>query len=524
MKNNLTTKNFFTTKRLHEEIITKAFTKKGVDPYIQQYKYLYIINKIFNHKIFIKDKNEGCPMNIDTLTALVGGKDQKTSAILKDLRDWGFITISKEYSYKQSSRKYSIAEQYANDGILLLPVDISDAAFVRKLIDYDKIENDKTLRQLGINIYNLSINNNGISYLSNKYNIHIIERALAEETALEASKTKIIDDKTSKFLLGGVEIDMVDLPLIQIYLKDFNTSRPDPKSRVFNNLTNLKREFRQYVNFNGKPMMMTDISNSQVLLSVAAVKKQYSIVSGLNMLGLYNDVKHYQQLAESGQFYEYLIDKCKYTGDRNKFKKDFFSQVFFSKVVKYSMPIKDVFVQEFPNVYKLINQLKAKDYKNFAISMQRMEASIIIDVVAKKMIKANKCILTLHDAIVCDNVDDIQFAEQLISDAMVKYDIQPKFKRETSLEQKFITTQHEPSVHVEEYNKELDTVTIVLSGKTYYFGNNKIISSNLSDISDVKELRDRLIESKSDKINYKGKIYEFAKGTDGDEEMILMVA
>lgn len=521
MNNNLTTKNFFTTKRLHEEITTKAFTKSGVDPYIQQYKYLYIISKIIADQSFHKGKYVGCKLNTKNLTVLYGNKHMQTCAIIKDLINWGLIHKTANAVIGSDASRYALTDQYANDGILVLPVDITDAGFVKKLIDYDKIENDKVLKQLALNIHNLFINNSGISYLSNKYNIHTIDGVVDQETVFLVSKTGFIDDKSPNFLLGGVEIDMVDLPLIQIYLKDFNTSRPDEKSRVYNNLTNLKREFRQYISFNGKPLLMTDISNCQVLLSVAAVKKQYSISSGIGMLGLYEDVKYYQQLAEDGTFYEYLISRSGYTGDRNKFKKDFFTQVFFSKVVKYGMPIKDAFMNEFPNVYKLINQLKAKDYKDFAISMQRMEASIMIDIVAKMMIKAGKCILTLHDAIVTDNEEDLQFAEQLISDAMVKYGIEPKFKRETA--DKYAETTI-VVVNNEEYNAELDTITLIASGKTYYFGNNTIISSNLSDKSEVSELRDRLITSNSDNIDYKGKIYEFAKCIDGDEVMILMVA
>lgn len=525
MNNNLTTKNFFTTKKIHEEITTKTFTKSGVNPYIQQFKNLYIINKIIADKSFHKGDYVGCKLNTKNLTLLFGNKHAQTCAIIKDLTDWGIIHKTANAAIGADAARYALTDQYSADGILILPVDTSDAGFVKKLIDFDKIENDKTLKQLSININNISINTNGISYLTNKYSSHTIDGVVDLESAFNVSRATIIDDKSPKFLLGGVEIDMIDLPLIQIYLKDFNTSRPDQKSRVFNNLTNLKREFREYIDFNGKPLLMTDISNSQVLLSVAAVKKQYSITSGIGMIGLYEDVKHYQQLAESGMFYEYLIEKSGYKGDRNKFKKDFFSQVFFSKVVKYSMPIKDAFVEEFPNVYALINQLKEKDYRQFAISMQRMEASIMIDTVAKKMIKSGKSILTLHDAIVCDNMDDIQLAEQLISDVMVKYNIIPQFKRETC--EKYVeapVSAEVAPVNNEEYNEELDTVTIVASGTTYYFGNNTIISSNLSDSADVKELRHRLIESKNDKIYYKNKIYEFARCNDGDEVMIFMVA
>lgn len=443
MDNNLTTKNFFTTKRLNEEIITKTFTKTGVNPYIQQYKNLYIINKIIADKSLHKGDYVGCKLNTKNLTILFGNRHAQTCAIIKDLIRWGLIHKTANAVIGSDAARYALTEQYSADGILILPVDISDAAFIQKLIDFDKIENNKVLKQLKDNNQLLTLNDFGRSYLSNKYNIsiisfihdmlHTIDGAVKEKSSFKALKTTIVKENKERFLLGGVEIEFIDLPLIQILIGDFNTSRPDEKSRVYNNLTSLKRELRPYIDFNGKSMMMTDISNSQVLLSVSPVMKEYVMKSGLGYGILPDDIQLYKSLTEEGLFYEYLIKKLEYTGDRKKFKTDFFKDVFFSKVTKaWTTPIKDAFIQEFPTVYKIINQLKAKNYGDFAISMQRLEASIMIDTVAKKMIKEKRVILTLHDAIVCTNEADLERAEELISDAMMKYKLVPKFKRESS--------------------------------------------------------------------------------------------
>ncbi len=521
--NNITTKNFFTTKNLFQEITERVSSNFSKKSFLQRYKYLYIINRLIADKTFHKGKYVGCKLNIKNLTDLFGNKNSQTSTIIKNLTEWEIIYKIKEATVGNESARYAFTEKYSNICIQIMRIDVSEANFIGKLIDYDKIENDRILAQLNTNIYKLSINNEGISYLLNKYNLNTIDGVVSCKTLSTAHKKCISKDNSGVFLLGGVEFDMVDLPLIQIYLKDFNTSRPDPKSRVYNNLTNLKREFRKYISFNGKPLIMTDISNCQVLLSAAAVKKQYSITSGIGKAGMYVDVKHYQKLAESGMFYEHLIEKSGYIGDRNKFKKDFFSQVFFSKVVEYSMPIKDAFVKEFPNVYNLINQLKLKDYRDFAIAMQRMEASIMIDTVAKKMVKQGKCILTLHDAIVCDNLDDLKHAENLISEAMKKLDILPNFKRETQIEENE-NAERQLTIHHEEYNVETDTATLVVCGKTYYFGNNSIITSAFSDPLEIRCLMSRLIASKNGMVNYRGKTFNFCRYEDGEEEMILLVA
>jgi hypothetical protein len=518
-----TTKNLFTTSKLYNTIKKKTFNKTGVNPYIQQFKYYYIIHKIIADKTFHKGNYVGCKLNIDALTALFGCKDSQSSAMVNDLKDWGIIYRTAKATVKVDAARWALTEAYQHDRYSIMVADIHDAGFIKKLINNDQNEVNKTVKQLKNNIQLLSLNQEGINYLNNKYpylssflspTTPTIERGVDRNTAFKVSKTKISGQKEPQFLLGGCEIDQIDLPLIQILMGDFNSTRPDEMSRIFNNLTNLKRDFRVYVNFNGQPLMMTDISNSQVLISVAAIKKQYSIRSGIGLAGLPEDIRLYQELAESGLFYEFLIEKVVYAGDRTKFKKQFFTDVFFSKVAKWSTPIKDAFIESFPTVYEIIVELKAKDYKQFAVSMQRLEANIMIDTVAKKMVKAGKLILTLHDAIVCTNEDDLQLAEQLISDAMVKYDISPKFKRESN-EVKVETI-------TEEYNEELDTVTMIMSGTTYHFGNHSLL--NITDKVEIKELREKLIYSQTNTVYFKNKIYEFAKATDGNEVMILMVA
>jgi hypothetical protein len=514
---------------LYEIIQDKTFQKSGINPYIQQFKYYYIIHKIISDQTLHRGDYIGSKLNIDTLTALFGGKDSISSGIVKDLVDWGVIVKTKEYTFKKSSSRYSLTDTYKYDKLTTMLVDIIDAGFVKKLIDKEHEEVNRAVRQLHLNIKSLTINNLGLTYLNNKYNITTsqslflpIERVVATETVSNEVKTAFFDKKAPDFLLGGVEFDPVDLSLIQILIGDFNSSRPDEKSRVYNNLTNLKREFRQYINFNDKPIHMTDISNSQVLLSVVPIKKEFKIVAGKALVTFPDDLIFYQKLTESGKFYEFLFEKVGYEGDRAKFKKQFFSDVFFSKVSTWSTKIKDAFKESFPTVYTMINRLKAKNHADFAVSMQRLEASIIIDTAAKKMVKAGKCILTLHDAIITNNEEDLMLAEKLISDAMVKHDIVPHFKRESTIKGK---NGAPPSIEYEEYDADLDTVTSVIEEKTYYFANYSVIASNLTDVIDIKLLRERLIAANNcEVVKFKGVVYDFNKCIDGNDMMIQLVA
>lgn len=426
-------KKFYITSELHKTIKHFAFEREGIDPNKRQYNYYYIIHKIITNKTFHKGAYKGSKLNTDFLSDLFGKSKADTCSIIKDLVSWGCIVLTKKAEVGKTAACYSIHDDYATDKVLILLVNVSDVGFIKKLLLTADLSKDKVLKALSNNCNLLTLNKAGLCYLANKYNLNALsfDKRMLENSSFEKAGAMQSTTSTGGSVMLEQQIEIVDLPLVLIYLRDFNTSRPDVLSRVYNNLTNLKREHRRFIHFNGKDMLMTDISNCQVLLSVAAVKKQYSIMSGKGLLGLPEDVRLYQELAESGQFYEYLIQRTAYQGDRNQFKKDFFSQVFFSKVVKYSMAIKDAFIKEFPSVYRLISQLKVKNYKGFAISMQRLEANIMVDQVAKGMIKNGKNILTLHDAIVTDCVDSLILAEELITKAMLKSNISPKFKRES---------------------------------------------------------------------------------------------
>jgi hypothetical protein len=441
-----------TTVALYEKVVELTTSKKmGVNLSLLKYRYLYILHKIIVNKTFNKGEYSGCPLHIADLTVSFGGNHQNTSSIVRDLVESGCISRLRNHHVGKHARKYVLGDQYDNTRFTTIKFSQIEQQTSNKPVVEDST--GKVVKQLSENMKLLSINKMGIEYINNKYGIniytiinrsniidnnhynndsiiHTIHGSITDEAAFNMARTPNLEVSTILFLFEGVSFDLVDLPLIDIILCQYRWSRKDPKSRLYNNITHLKREFRKYVHFNDVPMSMTDISNCQVLLSVSKVIKQYAQVSGHGAATLPGDICKYKALAESGMFYEYLIAESKYIGDRNTFKKDFFAQVFFSKVVSYSMPIKDAFVTAFPTVYAMINHLKANDYRDFAISLQRLEASIIIDKVAKKMIQLGRCVLTLHDAIVTCNDKDLDLAEELINKAMVKLGITPKFKRE----------------------------------------------------------------------------------------------
>src|SRR5271157_312820 len=83
-----------------------------------------------------------------------------------------------------------------------------------------------------------------------------------------------------------------------------------------------------------------------------------------------DDVKESINLCERGVLYNDLMRRLDIPARRrDSFKRLFFSQVFFGKV-KTTGRVRELFARDFPNVYKAINDLKRKDYRQLAYLLQ----------------------------------------------------------------------------------------------------------------------------------------------------------
>jgi len=165
------------------------------------------------------------------------------------------------------------------------------------------------------------------------------------------------------------------------------------------------------------------------------LEKHYKIHSGKGAVGMHDDIIKFRQWAESGLFYE-NFSKLIYHGtpmtseQRIEFKLMIFRSLWFAKNNRYKMNrVKTEFKKTFPNVFAIIKALKLENHSQFSIELQRFEASIIVDKVAKKMLSKYP-VLTLHDAIVCTSTDALDEAENRIAKELAKYNLTPKFKRE----------------------------------------------------------------------------------------------
>lgn len=205
--------------------------------------------------------------------------------------------------------------------------------------------------------------------------------------------------------------------------------------RLHTNLTNIKSELRNFITYQGQELVSIDIKNSQPYLSTGILKENYysnttnntmqiptnttinSTVDNNIMLeeselsqcsrGIQPlDVANYIQQVKEGTLYEYYLDGLflllgkQYTRSRAK---ELFLTCLYSDDHLASFKEKDVFMLLFPSVYKVFKAIKGDDYSQLAIQLQRLESSLILDVIAKRISREKRSmpLFTIHDSIVC---------------------------------------------------------------------------------------------------------------------------
>jgi len=221
--------------------------------------------------------------------------------------------------------------------------------------------------------------------------------------------------------------------------------------RVYNNVTGLKKSLRQYLRANNHSLVACDVANSQPLLVgllCRHMKQGYSsinlshltqstqfnhyieidqdfldrlyhsspekqqeegeggqgdslydvVLTKSSQLGL-GDVERYVRHCEEGRFYDELMVLDDNQTDRETFKKQVFTQVFYGKNC-YEGRLTRLFAQEFPTVWETIRTIKKEDYKRLSHQMLRLESEIVINRAVRQYAVEGIWVVTIHDCLV----------------------------------------------------------------------------------------------------------------------------
>jgi hypothetical protein len=254
--------------------------------------------------------------------------------------------------------------------------------------------------------------------------------------------------------------------------------------RFHSNLTNLKKELRSCITYEGQKLVNIDVRNSQPFLSTCLLRAEfwtyghhelniYKMPSAMNIIAGYKipkqDIKihgiqayehvdelmdsikqytmcvtfllkslnkdrmEYISFAKSSLFYKKVFRKI-YPGkpfDKGKVKSSFFQYIYSSNEQDY-WEEKKLISKAFPSVTRLFKFLKQEDYVLLSHIMQRLESILIIEVVARRIAaeKPNLPFFTVHDSI-ATIPEEVDYVRRVIKEEFYKYlGIVPKLGEE----------------------------------------------------------------------------------------------
>lgn len=474
-------------------------------------KYVYVLSRLIHHHTFMRDHYErhGVGFKMKKLAQILGEGDSDSKQVMDNLVAWGYITMFQQYQAESHPRSYKLHPQYEYSRYQMLQFTTADGKLIGKLISLANGHSTDELLQAQLSILRdrVTLSQEGIDFLKDKYkNVYV--DALTDMYG--ADDLSCLDNDT----LSQIPIDDVDTVLFAFLLGDFFVVRPDKASRIYTPLSSLKREYRQFLLMDGKPIMSTDLVNSQIVFAIPVIEQHIEAHPDRFDLTQDGDLQMYRDYGQGGRLYETVADfadNCLAFNDRNDFKERFYNDVFFSKVSNKKSRVKDAFNMLYPLVSEVIADIKTPDHSRFAVLCQRLEASVMIDTVLKQLMELDVCALSIHDSIVVNNEADLELAERLITEAMRdKHNVTVSFKRETNTTPEDISIatkierfaarmkQFDPAYYTEKWVKEQLKLTLKRQKKidakrqrqqqdntpvkfgegTYYPKNNKVIFKN----------------------------------------------
>jgi hypothetical protein len=244
--------------------------------------------------------------------------------------------------------------------------------------------------------------------------------------------------------------------------------------RFHSNLTNLKKELRSFITYEGRQLVNIDIRNSQPFLSTCLFRPEfwdrnhsglniYKIPTALNIIDGYGISKHdvktygmnayehiddlmnrvcvytmsvtfllkrlnresndYISFSFSRFFYKKVFDKI-YPGmqfEKAKAKKSFFQFIYSANNENY-WEEKRFISEAFPVATELFEFIKEKDYVLLSHIMQRLESILMIEVISRRIAaeKPQLPFFTVHDSI-ATLPEEVPYVKQVIKEEFKRY-------------------------------------------------------------------------------------------------------
>lgn len=351
---------------------------------------LYILHALKTKQSFKREAQKGFfPLNKEVLDTIIS--KAKRLEVIRYLVKIGLVEVNNEYAFKINAKTYrvkngkvsittggevgSISKGYrltdkANDSRWVTH-QVKDRLLVAKLNKWQErfeAESKKLITKKG-----------GGYQITNYW----------------LTSLKIDEVKSMEYIeqFSPKKYDAYKYQIQAISKKKFNTLIDD-NGRFHHNLTNLKKELRQYLTIDNDSLIGFDIVNSQpTFLGI--------YLSRLNVDS--NELNNYLKQCKNGVIYEYINGANFDTPlERKLFKKLLFSSVFFGKVSYMSTATGKKFQAKFPSLFAMIKAIKNEFGANYiANKLQTIESKFIFDLInyINTEVGSEVPLISLHDAV-----------------------------------------------------------------------------------------------------------------------------
>ena len=219
-------------------------------------------------------------------------------------------------------------------------------------------------------------------------------------------------------------------------------------------LTQLDKELRQYITFNGKKMVSIDLVNSQPLLATALLDvdilintpiiletiKRFNpryhnsttiLVDSVGRRQKESDILEYIKITSEGRYYEYFAEILSKNGliPANEGSRKFakiatFAAFYATNRSIHVMEAMQHFKHVFPNVYRIFYKIKEggkQTHKALSITMQAFEADLFLNKICGRLNETNPEIpmFTIHDSVIT-TVEYQPIVEFIVKDELFK--------------------------------------------------------------------------------------------------------
>lgn len=386
-------------------------------------KYFYFLHKIYEEKLFDSRyvNNSFVNLHSHTLRSIIG--ERIFYAVRESLEAKEVIEINHSYLVDKFSKSYRLTNKYRN--VKHRQVRITDEKILQRIFWHkqkmiNNIPDGIEYKFLYNNLNRISINHyEALTYILTNYSF-------------------------DPYLFNSYKISIDYLNRKNFYFKVDNVA-----GRIHTNISNLPKELRPFLNYNGQKLINIDISNSQPFLFNILMLNHFSnnfqspnslLYNSFNNFLLtspyvvqFSDVKMYVELTSKGKFYEYVMNEAGVKEkERGIFKKIFFERIFFCKNSKRKYKVAKLFRNLFPNVYDVITDYKKEDYTQLAIKLQSAEAEIMINKICKRIAQERPEIFvsTIHDSILTTEENKDYICSVILNEFESNFNLKPSIKIE----------------------------------------------------------------------------------------------